>query len=474
MQSSKIHLLFVVSLLALNLSEVRAIQASINPTDMCKLYVENKVLNFTGINYHQDLFLNYKEQQTGEKYILVASLCHPLNIEDVKLKIPEDKRGTTIYRPSPDNKRPNVVMIKRTKEDKYEIIDLAYINSDQQDKWLAIPHYNTSDAWQRPETYSVELFYDISENQAAQELGLSNIQFRNICLKDDDFEFYDERVEGGSIIFQYNGKKACELTIDRHSYYLEYINSVIVFIASAIGLFLGSDNERVALPIASLQGAFMVMVATDLTIRSYIPQSEESIHNKLYYFFIRLLLIVGSVGFSYFSRYVSIFFLCAASTYAVNWSLLYLVTLLFKVGIPFWLFHVGSMIVGIALVLLAYYSASFREKYAFAINTAVTNSFYLCFTIEFILGWYLDIFNFNSFKQFGKYDIIEVKNWILFVMQLTLTLVMITFRIHRAKKNKMEAMRKNQFLFRSTAFAAGGDYTEPEDRGEDGATVIAM
>jgi hypothetical protein len=178
----------LASLLLVLIVVDRSTQDASNPVNMCKLYVGDKVFNFTGIFFQEELHLNYLEQQSGHKFTVVGSLCTPLDLDLIKRRIPENKREGVIYTPPPEGMRPNVVIIKNTNEDSYQIFDLAYINTDTHKKWNAIPHYDSSsESWLRPETYSLEMLYDIRNVPIAQELGLSNIRFRNICLKEWEY-----------------------------------------------------------------------------------------------------------------------------------------------------------------------------------------------------------------------------------------------------------------------------------------------
>lgn len=455
---------------------VQAGPGEIVPEDLCKMYVSDKLFNFTGINLSPVVPLTYAGQKNGIKYTLVASLCSPLTIDQVKSKIDMGKKGNVVYKQPEGGLKPNVMLIKEDKE-QVTVVDIAYINSDKSKNWKVKSHLSESESREdklKSNSYGLEISYDISDKPEAKELQFSRLNFKSVCLMDDDFDFYDERVENSNMIFQYNGKKACHLVMTTRRNAVTYFFSSLIILLSLVGLFLDKSRERISFAISSFQGIYILLLSTDLTIEFYFSHANDKEAHVFSYIIFKSIFTFTAIGFSYFSRYVSLFFLTVAATYAINWSTLYAITLIFKIGIHLYWIHLGSLGNGLILLALVRYSPVFREKYAFMINTAISSSFYLCFTMAFIVGWLLNIFGFNSYRDFGKKDRVEFKHWVFFILHILISSALIFMRVRKARFATKQAMERNAGLFRSTIFQKADGYGDNLDRDSEGPTIIAM
>ena len=449
------------------------------PENMCKLYVASKLFNFTGIDTLSVTPLPHLGQESGVKYTLLASICNPITLDQIKSNIAEDQISTLNYTGRLDGRQPNVVMVRQGK-DTTTVVDIAYINSDMSKNWKAKAR-STDPVAELDDTlvssYQLDMAYDISNMPEAKELRISRLNFKNICINDDDFDFYDQRVEDKNMIFQYNGKKACELVVRTNRNLSNYAACVVIFIASLIGSFLNRGRERIALAISSIQGSFIFILVLEMTISMYYNGALFNDNHHFYFGMFKVLFVFIAVGFSYFSRYVSLFCLSIATTYAINWTILYMITILFKIRIAFFLCHLGAVIDGIVILMFMRYSPVFREKYAFMINTSISNSFYLCFSLSYLLGWMLDMFSFNSYSDFGMRNQVTIKNWFFMVLQLTIMAILIFVKVYKSNLATKEAIKKNADLFRSSVYVKSdgyGDIGDIADKYGDGPTIIAM
>lgn len=452
----------------------------ISPNDLCKLYVGSQVFNLTGLKNHDDLAITRAQKGKSEdvsKYTVLSSLCTPLTLEDIKKRYPAEKREQIKYTPSSKGVGPNVVVIKENpKNNSIEAFDLASFDQSDNKNWRA--SYEDSNGKDSKELQSkgapsLEITHTIVGNEKTTEVGLKTVSFKFVCFQEEDFDFFDERVVGSSLVLQYNGKKACSINEPVHIDRKWNIAFIILICTSLYGLFLDRDNERMVMTLGSVQGAFMTVMGAYLFLRSVT--GTVSAETDMFFQIFGAAFMFLAIGLSYFSKYVSLAFAAVASSLSINVTLLYAFCLIFHARIPFLMFYFGGVACWIALLALNWYNTAFREKYSFTIVSATSNSFYLCSSLAYASGWYLDMFTFNQFKPFGKVDSIKFKHWVFFLLQLTITGLVTAFRVHQAHKAKMEAMTKNAGMFRKTGSPGDIDgYIEP-DRGEDyGTTVIAM
>lgn len=467
----------VVLLAILLCTQVKA--EVITPNDLCKLYVGSQVFNLTGLKNHEDLNITKVQKGKSEdisKYTILSSLCTGLSLGDIKQRYPVEKREQIKYTPTSKGTGPNIVVIKENpKNNSIEAFDLASFDQSDNKNWKASCDdlNNDSKELQSKGNPSLDITYNIVGNEKSAEVGLKTVSFKFVCFQEEDFDFFDERVVGSTLVLQYNGKKACSINkavlIDSKWNFA----IVILICTSMYGLFLDRDNERMVMTLGGVQGAFMTAMGVYLALRM-IAGPLNSDADTLFQLFGAAFMFLA-IGLSYFSRYVSLTFVSVASSFSINVTLLYAFCLIFQVRIPLLMFYIGGVICWISLLALNYYNTTFREKYSFTIVSATTNSFYLCSSLAYASGWFVDMFTFNQFKPFGKVDSIQFKHWVFFLLQLTITGLVTTFRVHQAYKAKMEAITKNAGLFRKQGLQGDIDgYIEP-DRGDDyGTTVIAM
>lgn len=459
--------LMILVLLAL---AVQVLSESIVPQDLCKLYVGSEVFNLTGLREHDSVTITLTKDK---KYTIVSSMCSPLNVETLKEKYPSDRREKVKYTGNSEL-QPNLLLIDESKPDGFiEISDLAYLSPDKLKDWRAsYEKVNQADNKEllSAESPALEIAYNISNNEKATEIGIAEVVLKYVCVGEEDFEFFDERLVGATLVFQYNGKKACTIR-DKTTLDSNWNLALFLLICiSTFGLFLDRENERLALTLGSMQGAAMTVVGVYIACgfkSGTIPKETEVAIQILSFAFGFLV-----VGLSYFSRYVCLFFVCIASSFAMNCITLYLFALIFQVMILPSLFYIGGVIFAGMLLTLMWYSHTFREKYSFTIVSATTNAFYLCACLGYATNYAVNILTFNKFKQFGKVESIEFKHWVFFLVWVAITVVVVTFRVQKASKSRKEAMAKNAGLFKRFSYGVGIDgYIEPED---DPATVIAM
>jgi hypothetical protein len=321
---------------------------------------------------------------------------------------------------------------------------------------------------------TLELSYNVTKNHRSAEIGINAVSFKFVCLQEDDFEFSDQRVVGSTLVLQYTGKKACSIDrpilIDGKWYYA----IALLVITSVYGLWLKENQERRVMTLGSVQGAFMTLIAVYIAfgrMTKNISNEKEAIFEIL-----SLAFMFLAVGMSFFIRYVSIFFVCVASSFSINCTLLYLSSLMFRVPIPTWLFYIGGLASATALWLLMWFSAIFREKYSFTILSATTNSFYLCASLAYAANSVINMFTYNKFNSFGKVESSKFKHWVFLLLQLIITAVVVSFRVHQAHKTKKAAILKNASLFvRKPGLTGDIDGYIEADRGEDyPQTIIAM
>lgn len=445
--------------------------ASIVPNNLCKLYVGSKVFNLTGVREHDTLKITKFTNKQKQTFTVFSSLCNELTIEQVKKKRP-DLKDKIEYTPSP-NGRPTIIVVKEdAQKNKVTAFDLAGFSLSESARWKAVYDDQKETELGTKLSSALEIKYKVKDNEIS-EIGIKSVIYRFVCFTDEDFDFLDERVVGSSLVLQYNGNKACSINqpkeIDTKWGY-----AILILIAISIyGLFLDHEHERIVMTLGSVQGAFMTIIGVYIAIGfagGPIYQQKETLMQVFGVSFMFL-----SIGLSYFSRYVSLFFVGVASSFAINCTLLYAFCLIFGVYIPTFLFYIGGLICAASLLALMWFSTSFREKYSFTLVSATTNAFYLCGSLAFLMRWGLPIFYFNQYKEFGKVDHVEFKHWAFFLLEVAITVGVAGFRMKQAKKIREEAIAKNAVLFRKEV--QGGDvdgYFHPDRGDEDPQTVIAM
>lgn len=469
-------LLLISVLMGLGRTEV------ITPTDMCKLSIGSSVFNLTGLKNHDNLSVTRKVKKANtQKYTVVTSLCSYLDLESIRSRLPTEKQAKLRYTPPLNGMRPNVVIVKE-EGDVLEAFDLAYAVSSDSKNWKAsFEESKPSEDGEMMAKPSEPLVvqYNLKDSQRAAELNLSAVVFKFICFKEEDFDFFDQRLVEDTLVFQYNGRLACSVLQPLPSNRTWAYALIFLIVISIYGLFLDRDNERLVMTLSSIQGSIMTVIAGWIAFTLFGDYTGRKLQQDTQNLF--LMLSLGfcflAVGSSYFSRYISMFFVCVASSFALNCSILYAFCIIFQMRILLMLFYLGGLVCAGALLSLVWLSTVFREVYSFTIVSATTNSFYLCASLAYFTGWYVNIFAFNQFKAFGRVDSIQFKQWVFFLLQIAITASVVTFRVKQMRKQKMEAMAKNAGLFRKaglTSSGIDGGYLEADRGDEEHMTVIAM
>lgn len=444
--------------------------ATITLQDPCRLYVGKRVFDLTQVPARADLPLT---TNNDNNYTVLSSLCTPVAAADVQRRFP----GRKLVIDPKRSGTPAVVVVKENSEkNEVEVFDLAVFSTEGNSKWKAtIEDVKEKDSKELKSKNipSLEISYKVDSTTSLSELKIKTILYRFVCFQDDEFDFFDERVVGSTLILQYDGKKAC--SINEEQLFDRKWNFAVVILAftSIYGIFLDRDHERIVMTLGSVQGAFMTVIGVYIAI-GYVTGSTNQ-EKDMWMQIFGISFVFLAVGLSYFSRYVSMFFVCIASSFAVNCTLLYSFCLIFRLYIPIYLFYIGGIICAASLLALLWFSTPFREKYSFTIVSATTNSFYLCASLAYVTNCVVNMFNFNQFKAFGKVDHVAAGNWGFLLLQLAITGGVVGFRMHQARKHREEATARNKSLFRKEERTGDVEgYFAPDRGDEDPHTVIAM
>ena len=213
-------------------------------------------------------------------------------------------------------------------------------------------------------------------------------------------------------IFKYNGPKACPIEMPD---YITFFSKNIVFLAvlfltSVVGMVLGKDKERLVMALTSVQAAIMIASAAGIWVDIHYKIDKQLA--ELYFGIIAIIWSVLVFGASYFSRPISMFFVCGALSYSIVWTICYLITVSLEVSIH-WLIYLLSTVVSFVLISTAStFNPQLREKYSFVIYTSITNPFFLCMSIAVYLKLYVDVITYSQYKEWRREDQIRPYAWV--------------------------------------------------------------
>lgn len=419
------------------------------PKNQCKLFIQNKLYNFEGING----IWQHNTTIKGEKYVIQGSICRSLNAS----------KGINAN-----------VVINKVNDD--TIREVSYPNNQTELKWTASEvGYEDPDELAMIHGSAIKLRY--TPNVAKEPL-IKKVVFVMECFNEGDFVFNDTVIlKSNVLLFKYVGKAACSMEItDQIGFLQNKLPIYLMLLTSLLGLFVSKDHDRLAMTLASIQATIMIVttlfinLAAEWVININLVSSERA-------FVIAVLVSVFLVsGASFFSRYVALTFVCFAMSFAVVYTLLYAYMVIFKQYVAYSYYVIATVLCVGGIVWSAWRYAQIRERYAFVIFTSVTNSFYLCLSSFILLHFYIDIATFNRYKDYGKIDEIKFENWSLLLMQLLLTLVLVTLQLRRELKltrYKEPQMYRERILTEADSennFFRGSSIKHPVDD----ATVIAM
>ena len=387
--------------------------------NMCKMYLGGKLYNFETI-------LPALRLNLSSTIVAVADLCHgvPLDsykTEDYHIVIPEGYTDFT----------PNSLIINNENK---KVFCVSFINDQKNNFWTA-----TVGDWPLMLPLSDKLASLKANNSQEIILETTSVLMPNERLKSIKFKFKCERnptytmkdfyfdKQLKELNYGYTGPDACPLVIPD---YIEFFSSNLLFLgllfsSSFLGLFLGKSWERLAMSLTSLQAA--VMVTSAFLISSTQSHSFKNLLvGKEKYFGVALASVSFLFfGLSYFSRYISVVFVCVSVSYTITWTILYLSTVLFASRVSFLILAISTGAILLLIVGLNWTYPQLRERYSFGVYTALTNPFFLVMSIAVYKGYYLDIISFNQFQDWGKYDSVTWKSWSPLAVQGLLSLILI-------------------------------------------------
>lgn len=309
---------------------------------------------------------------------------------------------------------------------------------------------------------------------------VAKVLFLNTCFRDTGYHFYDNYYIKATktVVFQYNGPRACGVEIPD---YIEFLANSIIFVlilgvSAFLGLVLGKENERLIMALSGVQASIMSLTSLLFLMReSWIDIGTDT--TKHVYAMLCLLCASVSFGLSYFHRLTSLAFVCVSVSFAVVWTLLYLFMLFFQRNVSIGVYLSGNILVVSVIVLVSTRSEKIREKYSYYLYTAVTNSFYGCLAIFVYFSkfkWalkFIDIVNFNNFREFGKEDSVTFQHWYFIFVQSLLTAVTVYRQVRQGRKLSRKHNERRGSRAVSERPTANDLFGEPKHVNE---TLIAM
>jgi hypothetical protein len=408
--------------------------------EMCKAFSETSKFDLAKI--HKD-YLNLGGLVVAETtYTVYADMCRPLDASRVT-----HGGGSTIdYEPDKSGLKPNVILKLTHLSGRMEFKDIGFYYDQaaslKNNPWSAAVFTHQGEKPASSLEYSRILR---SENVTTVAIEfkptkykdvVAKILFLNTCFRDSNYHFYDNYYVKATktVVFQYNGPDACGVEIPN---YIDFLSSGISFvlilgISALIGLVLDKDNERLIMALSSVQASIMSFTSLCFFIRDWVDLKADT--TKHVYAVLCLLCASVSFGLSYFNRVISLAFVCVSVSYTVVWTLLYLIMLIFKQNVPTAVHLAGNILVVCAIVVVSTRSEKIREKYSYFLYTAVTNSFYLCLAWFVFKNKFIDIINFNNFREYGKEDSVSFENWYFIFVQSLVTAVTVYRQVRQGRK----------------------------------------
>jgi hypothetical protein len=439
-------------------------QMAYKPINMCKIYLEPNLTQLEGSD--PDIYIrNATIAAEGRNLTVFGKLCSDINILK-ELTAFKDYE----YKPARMDVKPNIVYVNHTSK---TIHDLAYPNSGSLLSW-EVDHPNRETTVSNTliqEKWGVELRYNIQDPVLADKLGVKKLVFVNFCFEESDGAFSDARYSKANkmVVFQYNGKSVCPIIEPDTAEFLSknLALSLILIISSAIGLFLSRENERLSMSITSVQSS-IIMCTLAIITTSNLQSEEISFYSVIF----TVASAFVAFGFSYFNRFVALFFVWTAVANSITWSLSYVFVVVAKKGVYLPIFVAGVVLITAAIFGLSWSSARIQELYSFVLYSSIANSFYLCLGLSIVSKFYLDIIYFGRYEGWGKKYSIEVRQVLFLIVYLMLSVSVIVVRTNREIKNREEAIQMHSQLFKQEQLLSSNEQESPQ-YGEN-ETVIAM
>jgi hypothetical protein len=288
---------------------------------------------------------------------------------------------------------------------------------------------------------SIDITHEIDNVLIKSLLNLSRIRYSFTCdaLQSAEFHTIFHQSETKELVLIYTGPKSCPLVIKD---YISFLSRnvgflAILFASSLIGMFLKRSNERLLMSLTSLQAAVMITTALCITFDAYINQDNGEYYLSIAAFSAGMI----AFGFSYFSRMVAVLFVCVSLSYSISWTLLYVVTVAFRLGVDSVVFLSVNGAVLAAILVSSISSQKLREKYSYGIYTSITYPFFLCLSVSIYFKQYLDVITFNKYRDWGREDNISWKTWIGVPVQIAISFALAYSRCVRDFSDRSEPVR---------------------------------
>ena len=271
-------------------------------------------------------------------------------------------------------------------------------------------------------------------------LNLSRIRYSFTCdaLQTTEFHTIFHQSDMKELVLMYSGPKSCPLIIrDYVSFLSRNVGFLIIlFTSSLVGMFLKRPMERLLMSLMSMQAAVMITTAVCIYFDKYINKDYSELSLSVAAFGAGMV----AFGFSYFARKIAVLFVGIALSYSISWTLLYVVTVAFKLRVDSAVFLFVNGVVLVLVLGSAAVSQKLREKYAYGIYTSITYPFFLCLSVSIYSKQYLDVITFNKYRDWGREDNITWKTWIVVPIQIAITLGLAYSRCVREFKDPNQSV----------------------------------
>lgn len=374
--------------------------------NMCQFYQNGELFDFTEIYDKTQRFVMKPLNQTFEIYL---NLCNQIDQTHIKEYYEEQLEGY-------DSENVNSVVIDRQGKN-YTILTHSGIGW-QKTVWLK----KRTGFGPATNLTSVDLTYEVDNELIKGILNLSRIRYSFTCdaMQSTEFHTIFHQSDTKELVLLYSGPKSCPLVIrDYVSFLSRNVGFLIIlFTSSFVGIFLKRSNERLLMSLASMQAAVMITTAVCITFDKYLIKDYSEFSLSVAAFGAGMV----AFGFSYFARRIAVLFVGIALSYSISWTLLYVVTVAFRLGVDSAVFLSVNGFVLVLVLGCAAASQKLREKYAYGIYTSITYPFFLCLSVSIYSKHYLDVITFNKYRDWGREDNITWKTWIVVPIQVAISL----------------------------------------------------
>ncbi len=398
--------------------------------NMCQFYQNEELFDFTTIYETTQRFTMKPLNQTYEIYLNLCSQIDQNRIRDYK---DGQLQGS-------DTNDVNSIVVDRQGKN-YTILTRSGAGW-QKTVWLR----KRTGFGPATNLTSVDMTYEIEDSTIKSILNLSRIRYSFTCdpLQSTEFRTIFHQSDTKELVLIYTGLKSCPIVIKDYVSFLSRNLGflVILFTSSLIGMFLKRSNERLLMSLTSLQAAVMITTALCITFDTYVNRDNGEYYLSVAAFGAGMV----AFSFSYFSRTIAVLFVGVALSYSISWTLLYVVTVAFKLGVNSVVFLSVNGIVLTAILGASVASQRLREKYAYGIYTSITYPFFLCLSVSIYFKQYLDVITFNKYRDWGREDKITWKTWIVVPIQVAISLILAYSRCVREFEDRGEPVRISQGL----------------------------